>query len=132
MPVETISGPAPWDRLPLPQLRVLNALLGIDGSLTKDQLAATIGVGHAQVNLAIGHHNKRIRAEWEAKNYPTLLTLGYVEQFKFNIDGIRDTSFGLTDAGRTYITSLGELKLPPVKPGSIGWVSPRKGTGKRD
>lgn len=84
------------DGLRKPQERILKALAKKDG-LTRKEISEKAPADLAMLNSYIGSHNPDIRAANDAKNFPCLLTLGYVKAQQHEGEPV---TYVITAAGR--------------------------------
>jgi len=106
--------------LTTPQMRVLRALAASKGPLTRLKIAQRCGTATpVLVSRAIGYEHAEKRKAFE-KTAPggytrSLLSLGYVESIELDIDGITETAYRLTSAGRRALQSFEHIDLPPLR-----------------
>lgn len=106
--------------LPLPQIRVLLALLEANGPLTRRSLSAKIGnKTPVVVGRAVGYSHPEKRAAFENSKdggyTDSLLTRGYVVEEMLDIDGINEVVIILTEMGRGMAEGLKDMDLPPLR-----------------
>lgn len=114
----------PAVKLRVPQIRVLQVLVGMVGGLTRAKLSEVIGNRTGVVvGRSVGYSDPVKRAAFEqtkdgggapGKPCPSLLTLGYVSERTLDIDGVSETYVSATDAGAEALAALGDIKLAPM------------------
>lgn len=123
--LEIKDRPEKYGGLALPQVRVLHCLASArkGAGLSRAELSRRIGnKTNVVVTRAVGYVDPDKRAAFEQTNdgghRPSLLTLGYVEEYPIDIDGVAELVVRLTDAGRKAFEALrdapGGLELPPL------------------
>lgn len=85
-----------------PQIRILKAMTKVSKPLTRKQISEKASVDAAMLNSYIGAHDLAVRQKND-KNYPSLLTLGYVKGEVMDVDG-RDTHvYTITANGKKQV-----------------------------
>ncbi len=87
------------------QVKVLQVLLKADG-LNRQQIAEKSGCDLAWMNSWIGSNDKEVRAKNDAKEFPCLLTLGYVKVVPATSDDIRGTCYSISSNGRKALEKI--------------------------
>lgn len=106
--------------LPIPQIRVLLALKGVVGGLTRTRLSEIIGnKTSVVVGRAIGYSDPEKRLAFENSKdggfTPSLLTRGLVEEVTLDIDGVNEVVFRLTAEGKAMLPILESIPLPDLR-----------------
>lgn len=123
MPQELPPQPS-LPKLPIPQIRVLLALLGADGPLTRADLSELIGnKTNVVAGRAVGYSDPVKRLAFEqtkdgggspGKPFPSLLSAGYVRE-EVLVGDITETVIHLTKEGRSIAEQLQDIELPPLR-----------------
>ena len=116
----TTQRPVLSHALTTPQMRVLRVLSESKGPLTRQKISLRCGTATpVLISRAIGYKNARKRAAFERTATggfcKSLLTLGYVESMDLDIDGLTETAYRLTPAGKRALQSFEHLDLPPLR-----------------
>lgn len=112
--------------IPMPQMRVLAVLAKARGPLSRLKLSDKIGnKTQVVVGRAIGYSDPAKRTAFEQTKdgggaigmpCPSLLTRGYVTEVSIEVEeGITELCVVITDAGRSFLDSLGDFQLPPLR-----------------
>lgn len=88
-----------------PQVRILRALAK-HGSLTRKELSGKAPVDNAFCTEYVGSASDEIRVKNDAKVFPSLVTLGFVNG---TVDAERGRIFTITKEGRTELARLDKL-----------------------
>lgn len=104
--------------LMLSQLRVLRVLGEYKKPLTAAKVAAIIGTSYAYTSRVIGYENveKRQRVELglikgEGK-FPSFITMGIVDRYEMDIDGLKEIGYELNEKGRELLESTANVQVP--------------------
>src|SRR5262249_31081082 len=91
-------------RLRVPQVRILRALAASGMSLTREEIVSTFPPGskfHEWLWRPLGQLTAELRQKYESnpRGYPSLISLGYVNQEGTDVNGNVHWAFRITDAG---------------------------------
>lgn len=106
--------------LPVPQIRVLRALVGTTGGMSRAALSIKIGnKTNTVVGRAVGYSDPEKRAAFENSKdggfTESLLTRGLVAEVPLDLDGVTEVVIVLTQEGRKMAEELKDLELPALR-----------------
>lgn len=104
---------APKEGLRVPQIRILRALEKANKPLTRNAIVEKVTQGDSPTatGYSLGPTNPDLFAKYQKEcGYPCLLLLKYVKMHNLDIDGVKETVFEITAAGRKALE-----KAPPIK-----------------
>lgn len=100
-----------------PQVRVLRCLAECPGWMSKPKLCQKLNNSSTLVGKTIGYSDPVNRAAFEqtkdgggkpGKPFPSLLTLGYVEETVIDVEGVKETCYQCSANGRAALAELKE------------------------
>ncbi len=109
-----------YGELRVPQIRVLQVLVANPHAMTRGEISEQTGnKTDVMVGRAIGYSDPVKRAAFEQTKdggfTASLLTLKYVTEHRLEIEeGVFETRYNVTPAGRKALANLGDIELPPI------------------
>lgn len=86
-----------------PQVRILATLVKVGKALSRKEIAEKAEVDAAWLTSWIGSTNPEVRTANDAKEFPSLITLGFVKQEKTDVDGKDVICYAISAKGKAAL-----------------------------